>query len=307
MDPSPATDDIEASRAELFKNDEAADEAAVYADTTAPEDPEYLEHPAGDLRITFSPEKFSETVHFDHGVDFSHIVTTIAEAYPAYDWTKCKALISGIKNQQPKPKTLLKCPDDDHVLMAPYASATLKLITPSISALASLQSGQAAAAAMSARNKRQRRQARISALPIRGGRPNNIAGFGSGSSSAQADAAYTFHTLRPLPHLPHPERSTAYLERLKADPGIRAAMRKHRFSVGLLTEMDPMEYTASTHEGTTRVLGLNRNQGEVIELRLRTDAFDGYRDYKTIRKTLCHELAHNVHGPHDRNFWDLRS
>lgn len=43
----------------------------------------------------------------------------------------------------------------------------------------------------------------------------------------------------------------------------------------------------------------------MIELRLRTDAYDGYRDYKTIRKTLCHELAHNIHGPHDRKFWDL--
>ena len=43
----------------------------------------------------------------------------------------------------------------------------------------------------------------------------------------------------------------------------------------------------------------------MIELRLRTDAGDGYRDYKTIRNTLCHELAHNVWGEHDRNFWDL--
>ena len=43
----------------------------------------------------------------------------------------------------------------------------------------------------------------------------------------------------------------------------------------------------------------------MIELRLRTDAGDGYRGYKTIRNTLCHELAHNVWGEHDRNFWDL--
>ncbi len=78
-------------------------------------------------------------------------------------------------------------------------------------------------------------------------------------------------------------------------------MRTHKFSVGLLTEMDPAAHT--THE--SRTLGLNRNRGEVIELRLRTDAYDGYRDYKTIRKTLCHELAHNVWGEHDRNFWDL--
>ncbi|KAF2688707.1 WLM-domain-containing protein [Lentithecium fluviatile CBS 122367] len=117
----------------------------------------------------------------------------------------------------------------------------------------------------------------------------------------QDEAQYTFHTLRPLPYLPNPDRSLRFLERLQDDAGIKAAMRTHKFSVPLLTEMDPAMHT--THE--SRTLGLNRNQGEVIELRLRTDAYDGYRDYKTIRKTLCHELAHNVWGPHDRNFWEL--
>jgi len=78
-------------------------------------------------------------------------------------------------------------------------------------------------------------------------------------------------------------------------------MAKHRFYVPLLTEMNPAEHT--THE--SRTLGLNRNKGEVIELRLRTDAYDGYRDYRTIRKTLCHELAHCVHSEHDRDFWEL--
>lgn len=118
---------------------------------------------------------------------------------------------------------------------------------------------------------------------------------------ALADATYTFHTLLPLAYLPSPQRSLAFLERLRSDPGIRATMTKHRFSVGVLTEMNPADHT--THE--SRTLGLNRNRGEVIELRLRTDAYDGYRDYKTIRKTLCHELAHNVFGEHDRQFWDL--
>lgn len=117
----------------------------------------------------------------------------------------------------------------------------------------------------------------------------------------QDEAQYTFHTLRPLPYLPNSDRSLRFLERLRDDAGIKAAMRTHKFSVPLLTEMDPAMHT--THE--SRTLGLNRNQGEVIELRLRTDAYDGYRDYKTIRKTLCHELAHNVWGPHDRNFWNL--
>ncbi|CAI4217342.1 unnamed protein product [Parascedosporium putredinis] len=109
----------------------------------------------------------------------------------------------------------------------------------------------------------------------------------------------------PLAFLPRPERSLELLNTLKNDPGIRHVMAKHKFTVGLLTEMEPLSNTQVSHEGTTRLLGLNRNQGEVIELRLRTDAHDGYRDYKTIRNTLCHELAHNVHGPHNRDFWDL--
>ncbi|KAK8862750.1 WLM domain-containing protein [Apiospora arundinis] len=124
-------------------------------------------------------------------------------------------------------------------------------------------------------------------------------------ASTTVERVYTFMAIRPLPNLPRPERSQAFLERLKADPGIVAAMRQHKFRVGLLTEMDPLSYTEATHEGTTRILGLNRNRGEVIELRLRTDAYDGYRDYKTIRNTLCHELAHNIHSDHDRKFWDL--
>ena len=117
----------------------------------------------------------------------------------------------------------------------------------------------------------------------------------------QEESTYTFHSIQPLPYLPNPERSQRFLERLANDPGIKTAMRIHKFSVGLLTEMNPAEHT--TQE--SRTLGLNRNRGEVIELRLRTDRYDGYRDYRVIRKTLCHELSHNVWGDHDRNFWDL--
>jgi hypothetical protein len=133
--------------------------------------------------------------------------------------------------------------------------------------------------------------------PIKSAKPSRARDWKKNSEEIQ----YTFHTIRPLPYLPHPERSQRFLERLRDDPGIKASMLKHKFSVGLLTEMDPAMHT--THE--SRTLGLNRNRGEVIELRLRTDAYDGYRDYKTIRKTLCHELSHNIWGDHDRNFWDL--
>lgn len=122
-----------------------------------------------------------------------------------------------------------------------------------------------------------------------------------GVHTLPASQSYTFHRLLPLSYLPNPSRSLAFLTRLRDDPGIRATMAKHGFSIPVLTEMDPALHTS--REG--RTLGLNRNKGEVIELRLRTDAYDGYRDYRTIRKTLCHELAHCVFSEHDRAFWDL--
>ncbi|KAK9477538.1 WLM domain-containing protein [Lipomyces japonicus] len=113
---------------------------------------------------------------------------------------------------------------------------------------------------------------------------------------------YTFHKLVPLPFLPNPEKSLAFLERLKADLGVQAVMRKYKWSVPVLTELDP----ASNTTRDSKCLGLNRNMGQVIELRLRTDAYDGWRHYGTVLKTLCHELAHNVYSPgHDAPFWKL--
>ncbi|KAI9038825.1 putative zinc metalloproteinase [Aspergillus affinis] len=153
---------------------------------------------------------------------------------------------------------------------------------------------EARAAALSASRQQQRKAAAANASRSRGsGGIHTLSGGGSDS--------YTFHQLLPLSYLPNPTRSHQFLARLRDDPGIRAAMAKHRFSVPILTEMNPIEHTTQD----SRTLGLNRNKGEVIELRLRTDAYDGYRDYRTIRKTLCHELAHCVFSDHDRDFWDL--
>ncbi|PLB43596.1 WLM-domain-containing protein [Aspergillus steynii IBT 23096] len=158
---------------------------------------------------------------------------------------------------------------------------------------ATRQRDEARAAALSASRQQQRKAASASASRSRGG-IHTLSGGGG-------DNSYTFHRLLPLSYLPNPSRSQQFLARLRDDPGIRTAMAKHRFSVPLLTEMDPIEHTTQD----SRTLGLNRNKGQVIELRLRTDAYDGYRDYRTIRKTLCHELAHCVFSDHDRDFWDL--
>lgn len=68
-------------------------------------------------------------------------------------------------------------------------------------------------------------------------------------------------------------------------------MQKHRFSVGLLTELGPND--------SPNLLGLNVNGGQAIKLRIRTEG--GFRNYNDVRKVLCHELAHNVWGDHDNN------
>lgn len=181
---------------------------------------------------------------------------------------------------------LLKYPFPDPLLpLSSLLNKKIVLLAPLPSELSSLSQ------ASTASRPRQRSSPLKSATPARHRDWRKV----------QDEATYTFGTIVPLPYLPNPEKSRRFLERLRNDAGIKASMRIHRTSVGVLTEMNPAEHT--THE--SRTLGLNRNRGEVIELRLRTDAYDGYRDYKIIRKTLCHELAHNVFGEHDRNFWDL--
>lgn len=198
---------------------------------------------------------------------------------------------------------LLKPPfRDPNMPISALRGATVRLLGSRPEAVDSMR--EASKFAESRRLARQTAAAQNQRRLASGGTQRRSGGFAT-LSSIDPSSQYTFLSVRPLNYLPHPERSLELLDRLKNDPGIRHAMAKHKFTVGLLTEMEPLSNTQVSHEGTTRLLGLNRNKGEVIELRLRTDAHDGYRDYKTIRKTLCHELAHNVYGPHNREFWEL--
>ncbi|CDO69781.1 hypothetical protein BN946_scf184766.g26 [Trametes cinnabarina] len=121
----------------------------------------------------------------------------------------------------------------------------------------------------------------------------------TGRASPSSDARYAFHRIEPLPHLPNPESARDLLTRLANDAAIRHVMRKHQFSVGLLTELAPHEQP--------HLLGLNVNAGQAIKLRLRTDRYDGFRTFKEVRRVLCHELTHNVWGDHDNNFKELNS
>ncbi|KAJ2548051.1 hypothetical protein EV175_004981 [Coemansia sp. RSA 1933] len=94
------------------------------------------------------------------------------------------------------------------------------------------------------------------------------------------------------------DRALQMLRRLATDEGVRQVMRKHAYSVGILRELHPAERT---------ILGYNRNRGQVIALRLRTDALDGFRDYIGVRTVLMHELAHMVWDDHDAGFKALNS
>lgn len=250
------------------------------------------------IHIKFGPASLSEPWTFPADATLDELIVRCDDLWPDYDWNLCKLMVE-TRSRRPGVKPLLKARDDGGLELSLLDGNTLKLLAQKRSDIDSLHAASAAASAQQARRAAvlQRARARGSGHHSHSRRDQR---------RAQEDAQYTFHTVRPLAHLSRPERSLAFLERLKADPGIRAAMRKHKFSVALLTEMDPAENTShSADGGTTRLLGLNRNKGEVVELRLRTDARDGYRAYGSVRDTLCHELAHNVHGPHDSNFWDL--
>ncbi|CAK8567036.1 unnamed protein product [Lathyrus sativus] len=101
---------------------------------------------------------------------------------------------------------------------------------------------------------------------------------------------------------PPPSEALKRMHMLAADPGIVAVMNKHRWRVGIMTEMAPIGYVGVSPKC---ILGFNKNHGEEISLRLRTDDLKGFRKYESIKKTLLHELAHTIYSEHDANFYAL--
>merc|ERR1712137_846156 len=113
-----------------------------------------------------------------------------------------------------------------------------------------------------------------------------------------------FGGVRELRHYADCGEARALLLKLATDYGIVQTMRKYGRRVGMLSEMEPEGLVGVD---PVCVLGLNVNAGQEIKLRLRTDDLSGFRYYKTIKKVLCHELAHNVHSNHDHKFLELES
>jgi len=99
---------------------------------------------------------------------------------------------------------------------------------------------------------------------------------------------------------------------------VTECMKSREWTVGLLSELHP-------HRDPT-LLGLNKNAGEAIYLRLLTDDLSGLRSvscsakqsalaqakssnlqYAHTRMVLLHEITHNRWGDHDESFKTLNS
>eukprot|EP00126_Sphaerothecum_destruens_P006876 Sdes_comp19567_c0_seq3m11244 len=74
-------------------------------------------------------------------------------------------------------------------------------------------------------------------------------------------------------------------------------MLKRKWTVPFLTEFYPKDI---------RLLGLNRNRGQKVYIRLRPH-FDEktFLSYEDVLGTLLHELVHIVRGPHDKEFYKI--
>lgn len=117
-----------------------------------------------------------------------------------------------------------------------------------------------------------------------------------------SQSTYGFDKIEVLPNLPDEAEAREILRTLANDPGVKSCMAKHKWRVGSLAELYP---EGKVGETDVCVMGLNRNKGQQILLRIRTDDLKGFRKMLSIREVLYHELAHNVHSEHDGDFFQL--
>lgn len=101
--------------------------------------------------------------------------------------------------------------------------------------------------------------------------------------------------------LPRPPSEQADYE--LADTFLRAIaaqcvplMKNHYLSVTTLEE----------HEWNTQFAGCNYNNGEVIQLVLRTKS-GKWMPFNAVQMVMMHELAHNAHMNHGKDFWKTRN
>ncbi|CAO1637583.1 unnamed protein product [Parajaminaea phylloscopi] len=122
-------------------------------------------------------------------------------------------------------------------------------------------------------------------------------GHGSGNGRDPRIKEY-----RALKKLPRADDALKMLRRIGVI--VNPIMIRHQWNVPLLTE-----FTGS-QKGGGELLGMNRNRGQVIYLRLREKGSDGvpldsFLPEDDVVYTMLHELAHNVRGPHDEQFFQI--
>jgi hypothetical protein len=104
--------------------------------------------------------------------------------------------------------------------------------------------------------------------------------------------------IKPLPRPPSDQASHDL-----ADTFLRAIaaqclpiMKNHHLSVTTLEEYEP----------NREFIGRNFNNGEIIQLVLRSKN-GGWMPFNMVQMVMMHELAHNAHMNHGKNFWKTRN
>ncbi|EEF39621.1 uncharacterized protein LOC8286855 [Ricinus communis] len=94
---------------------------------------------------------------------------------------------------------------------------------------------------------------------------------------------------------PGEEEAKRMLEKIAKQ--VQPIMRKHKWRVKVLSEFCPKN---------PALLGLNVGGGVHVKLRLRRPNRDwDFFPFDMVLDTMLHELCHNVHGPHNANFYKL--
>lgn len=99
---------------------------------------------------------------------------------------------------------------------------------------------------------------------------------------------YRFENIRVLEQFEDSDKAYEILQDLAEHPGFQAILKRHKWKVGTLSEMMP-EGLVGVSE--VCILGVNKNKGQEISLRIRTDDLKGFRKRLSIETVLCHELV----------------
>ncbi|XP_031258950.1 DNA-dependent metalloprotease WSS1 [Pistacia vera] len=101
--------------------------------------------------------------------------------------------------------------------------------------------------------------------------------------------------IKTLKRKPGEEEAKKILERIAKQ--VQPIMRKHKWRVKVLSEFCPTNPC---------LLGVNVGCGFNVKLRLRRPNRDlDFIPFEQVLDTMLHELCHNVHGPHNANFYKL--